>query len=95
MHQGGREVQVTWKTAGPVRQRLTSSPAQYQEGKACMGAAWEATLEGRGGVASLRKVLSCVSAGGTLFWSVYMGYHGDKDSEVRGSACDFLKTFHM
>ena len=36
-HRGGGEVQVPWKAAGPFRRRLTSSPAQHQEGKAGVG----------------------------------------------------------
>ena len=46
MHRRGREVQVPRKTDGTVRRRLASSPAQYQEGKAGVGAASEATSKG-------------------------------------------------
>ena len=53
MHRRGREVQVPRKTDGTVRRRLASSPAQYQEGKAGVWAAWEATLKGGGRAESL------------------------------------------
>ena len=92
MHRGGGEVQVTWKTAGPVRQILAISPAQYQEGKAGVGAAWGATLEGGSGADSLGKVLPRGSAGGTLVWSGDMGAHGGNVSAVRGSACEFIEA---
>ena len=70
------------------------SPAKYQEGKTGVGAAWEDTLEGGSVSDSLREVLPCVSSGGTLAWRGGMVAHGYNESEVRGSACEFLDTGH-
>ena len=80
MHRGGGEVQVPLKTSGPVRQLLARSPAQHQEVKAGVEAAWGATSEGGGGANSLEKYLPRSSAGGTLVWSIDMGAHGENKS---------------
>ena len=72
---------MTWKTSGLVRRRLSRSPAQYQEVKACVGAAWEATSVG---------VLPRVSYGSYFVWRGDLGAHGDNESEDRGSACKFF-----
>ena len=82
-------------TAEPVSQQLASSNAKYQEGKTGVGADWEAILEGGGRSDSIVKVLPRGSAGSTLVWSRDMGDHGDNESEVRGSACEFLDTGHI
>ena len=66
---------------------MSISPAQHQEGKAGVGAAWEATSEGRGGNDSLGKKLTRGSAGGTIVCSGDMGYHGENVSVVIGSTC--------
>ena len=91
---GGGEVQVPWKTAVTVRWRLSSIPTQNQEGKSGVGAAWEATSEGGGWSKSLGKVLPRGSAGGTPVWSGEMGAHGDNDTTVRWSACNFIEAGH-
>ena len=90
----GGEFQITWITAGPVRQILASSPAQHQEGKAGVGAAWGVNPKGGGGAISIRKVLLCGSSGGTLVWIGDMGAYGDNDTAVRGSVCEFPAEDH-
>ena len=93
-YRGGREVQIPWKTDGPIRQRLDISPAKHQEGKAGVGASQEVTLVGGGGAGSLRKFLPCGSSCGTIIWSGDMGAYRDNDVAVRGSACEFPTASH-
>ena len=59
-----------------------------------MGATWESTLEGGGRANILGIFLPRGSAGGTLVWSRDMDDHGENDTEIRGSACEFLEEGH-
>ena len=94
MHRGSGEVQVPWKTYGPVIQQLVSSPAKYQEFKSGMGEAWGDTSEGDYGADIIGNILPRGSAGITLVWSGGMGSRGDNYKAVRGSLCEFLDSDH-
>ena len=73
---------------------MSSSYAQYQEGKAGEGDLWEILQREGKRDDSLGKDLPRVSAGGTIFWSGDMGSHVDNESEVRGIACYIIETSH-
>ena len=73
---------------------MASSNTQHQEGKAGVGADWEATSEGGGRANSLGTVLPRSSAGSTIVWGKDMGAHGDNDLAFRGIICEFIEAGH-